>query len=112
MAPQGHKKGRRPEEDTYAGKLGAIAPCTNLPTIILVAPQKTAAYAAWPRQSQREYCGPPVGTDITLPAALQHAAVDRATRKNFPAQPCQYCRDAVEADRTNQPENCPKMRKA
>ena len=67
-------------------------------------PQKTAAYAAWPRQSQREYCGLPAGTDTTLPAALQRAAVDIATRKNLPAQPCQYCRDAVAADRTNQPE--------
>ena len=55
---------------------------------------KSAAYAAWPRQSQREYCGPHAGTDTTLPAQL-----------------CQYCRGAVAADRTNQPENCSEMRK-
>ena len=75
------------------------------------APQNTTAYAASPRQSQREYCGPPAGKDTTLPAALQRATVDRATRKNLPAQPCQYCRDAVAADQTNQPENCSEMRK-
>ena len=68
------------------------------------APQNTTAYAAWPRQSQREYCGLPAGPDTTLPAALQRAAVDRATRKNLSAQPCQDFRDAVAADRTNQPE--------
>ena len=44
-------------------------------------------------------------------ASLQRAAVDRATRKNLPAQPFQYCRDAVAAHQTNQPENCSKMRK-
>ena len=77
----------------------------------VAAPQKTPVYVAWPRQSQREYCSLPAGTDTTLPAALQRAAVDRETRKNLPAQPCQYCRDAVAADRTNQPENCSEMRK-
>ena len=77
---------------------------TNCVILLLAAPQKTAAYAAWPRQSQREYCDPPARTDTTLPAALRRAAVDRATRKNLPAQPCQCCRDAVAADRTGQPE--------
>ena len=68
------------------------------------APQNTTAYAASPRQNQREYCGPQAGTDTTLPASLRRAAIDRATRKNLPAQPCQYCRDAVAADRTGQPD--------
>ena len=55
---------------------------------------------------------------IGVKLTLAHTAFQDWKNKSFAeraeklgAQPCQYCRDAVAADRTNQQENCSKMRK-